>query len=299
MPPTVSGCVKWSWLLVVSSRKCEADGVPATEDSDSFTLVPVASGAISLRSVLYGETFHPVVGPMAEARGLHVGQSRLVERAAIVEPLIVWDVGLGAAANAVAVMEALAANPSRVELHSFDHSLAPLDFAVRNAEALGYLVPWREAAATLVDQGRVDVGKVAWFFHPGDFRSGVAAPPPHAILYDPYSPAANPGMWTLEHFQRLFSRLTEPCTLTSYSRSTAVRVTLALAGFHVGRGTATGEKNETTVAATHRDLLVDPLDGDWLGRVRRSTKAAPLREGGVAGPISEDDFAALSAHVCD
>ena len=273
--------------------------MPAIEDSDSFTLVPVASGAISLRSVLHGETFHPVVGPMAEARGLHVGQSRLAERAREIDPLIVWDVGLGAAANAVAVLEALEGSPTAVELHSFDHSLAPLEFAVRNAEALGYLVPWREAAATLVDKGRVDVGKGAWFFHAGDFRLGVAAPPPHSILYDPYSPAANPGMWTLEHFRRLFSRLSEPCTLTSYSRSTAVRVTLALAGFHVGRGTATGEKNETTVAATHRDLLAEPLDAEWLGRVRRSTKSAPLREGCAGGPISDHDFAALSAHICD
>ena len=265
------------------------------EDSDSFTLVPVASGAMSLRSVLHGETFHPVVGPMAEARGLHVAQSRIVERAEESGRLIVWDVGLGAAANAVAVLEALAGSTARVELHSFDHSLAPLDFAVRNADALGYLVPWRAAAAQLVEMGRVDAGNVAWFFHPGDFRVEAAPPPPHAIMYDPYSPAANPGMWTLEHFAQLRAQLCEPCTLTSYSRSTAVRVTLALAGFHIGRGKATGEKDETTVAATHRELLAEPLGSEWLGRVRRSTRSAPLREGGPAGPISEADFARLSA----
>ena len=63
---------------------------------------------MSLRSTLHGETFHPVVGPMAEARSLHVAQSRIVERAAQSERFIVWDVGLGAAANAVAVLEALA-----------------------------------------------------------------------------------------------------------------------------------------------------------------------------------------------
>lgn len=267
--------------------------MPAIEDSDSFTLVPVASGAISLRSTRYGETFHPVVGPMAEARGLHVAQSRIVERAEKSGRFIVWDVGLGAAANAVAVLEALALCEARVELHSFDHSLAPLGFAVQNADALGYLAPWREAAAQLVQKGRVDLKNGAWFFHPGDFREPVAAPAPNAIMYDPYSPASNPGMWTRAHFSRLRSTLTEPCTLTSYSRSTAVRVTLALAGFHVGRGKATGEKDETTVAATHRELLADPLGTEWLGRVRRSTQAAPL--GGNGGPISEEDFAVLEA----
>jgi tRNA U34 5-methylaminomethyl-2-thiouridine-forming methyltransferase MnmC len=257
---------------------------------------------MSLRSLLHGETFHPVVGPMAEARELHAGQSRLIERAEKTDRLVVWDVGLGAAANAVAVLESLADAKCRVELHSFDHSLAPLDFAVKNADALGYLVPWRNAAAALVDEGRVHAGAVEWFFHPGDFRTQVASPPapaPHAVLYDPYSPAANPGMWSLEHFTRLRAVLTEPCTLTSYSRSTAVRVTLALAGFHVGQGTATGEKDQTTVAATRRDLLAAPLGREWLGRVRRSTRAAPLRGNAGPGPISDADFAVLAAQFGD
>jgi queuine tRNA-ribosyltransferase len=251
-----------------------------------------------MRSLLHGETFHPVVGPMAEARDLHVAQSRLAERASGVERLIVWDVGLGAAANAVAVLESVASGPHRIELHSFDHSLAPLEFAVKNARQLGYLASWQGAIEQLVQQRRVDIGNVAWFFHPGDFREQVAAPPapaPHAILYDPYSPTANPGMWSLEHFRRLRMALSEPCTLTSYSRSTSVRVTLALAGFRVGQGTSTGEKNETTVAATHRELLAAPLCADWLGRVRRSTKSAPLREGENGGPISDSDFADLEA----
>jgi hypothetical protein len=167
---------------------------------------------MSLRSLLHGETFHPVVGPMAEAHGLHVGQSRLCERAKKTGRLVIWDVGLGAAANAVAVLESLASAACRVELHSFDYSLAPLDFAVKNAEALGYLVPWRYAAAKVVETGRVVAGPVAWFFHSGDFRELVAAPPapaPHAVLYDPYSPAANPGMWSLDHFKRLRSALTD------------------------------------------------------------------------------------------
>ncbi|MEK0450462.1 MAG: hypothetical protein RL088_2730 [Verrucomicrobiota bacterium] len=253
---------------------------------------------MSLRSLLHGETFHPVVGPMAEARELHVGQSRLVERARETGRLVVWDVGLGAAANAVAVLESLAGTECRVELHSFDHSLAPLEFAVQNADALGYLVPWRDSAAELVAGGRVVAGGVEWFFHPGDFRAQVASPPapaPHAILYDPYSPAANPGMWSLEHFTRLRAVLSEPCTLTSYSRSTAVRVTLALAGFHVGQGTATGEKDQTTVAATDRKLLAAPLGVEWLGRVRRSTRATPLRDNAQPGPISDADFTALAA----
>ncbi len=276
----------------------------AEATSEGFSLVTVASGAWSLRSLEHGETFHPVVGPMAEARGLHVAESRLVERAGeCARPFVIWDVGLGAGANAIAVLEALSEMrcPARVEMRSFDCTTEPLEFALRHAGELGYLPRWCEPVRRLLDSGRAIVGNVDWHFHRGDFREFVRGPRtadvpgPDAILYDPYSPESNPGMWTLEHFTRLRACLdaTRPCTLTSYSRSTSVRVTLKLAGFFVGYGGAIGEKDQTTVAATHRKLLVQPLGAEWLGRVGRSTRGAPLREGGSAGPIPPADLAAL------
>ena len=263
----------------------------------------VASGAKSVRSAEHGETFHPVVGPMTEARGLHVAESRLAERTANgTEPFIVWDVGLGAAANAIASLEVFAtADCSRaIELHSFDSTPEPLEFAASHADELGYFGEWIEPVKALLAKGEAQAGRVRWYFHRLDFRDFVRAPKgpaPHAILYDPYSPAANPGMWTLEHFTRLRQCLApaSPCTLTSYSRSTAVRVTLLLAGFFVGRGGATGEKDQTTVAATHSELLRDPIEAEWLGRVRRSTRGGPLREGMPGGPISTEEYAALAA----
>ena len=274
-------------------------GVDAKQLYDSFTLVRVASGAASLRSEEHQETFHPVIGPMAEARGLHVGQSRLRERAGeLNEPLVVWDVGLGAAANAVAVLEEWREMRAPLHLHSFDSTLKPLSFARAHAAELEYLLPWAEWVEKLCWNYAVDVGALRWSLHLGDFRELVQSPPapaPHAILYDPYSPDSNPGMWSLEHFRKLRAALDpqRPCTLTSYSRSTAVRVTLALAGVYVGRGSATGEKDETTVAATHRELLAHPLDERWLDRVRRSTRGGPLREGQESGPISAEDLSVL------
>ena len=42
-------------------------------DSDEFAIVTVQSGVRSLRSQRFGETFHPVVGPMAEAEHRELG----------------------------------------------------------------------------------------------------------------------------------------------------------------------------------------------------------------------------------
>ena len=87
-------------------------------------------------------------------------------------------------------------------------------------------------------------------------------------------------MWTLPLFTNLYRCLepTRPCAMPTYSRSTMLRVTLLLAGFYVGAGHATGEKEETTIAANTWELIDEPLDRQWLGRARRSTSAEPLHE---------------------
>ena len=100
---------------------------------------------------------------------------------------------------------------------------------------------------------------------------------PDAILYDPYSPAKNPEMWSLGIFQSLVACLPTSATLATYSRSTSVRVTLFLAGLFVGKGGQVGEKEETTVAATSATLISPLLGAEWLSRASRSTNAEPIR----------------------
>ncbi len=250
-----------------------------------FELVRVQSGAWSLRSVENREVFHPGVGPMQEARNLHVAQQRILERLA--DGFVLWDVGLGAAANAIAAIEAIFEAPGQgmVHLHSFDLSSKALEFALKHSEVLGYLDVYSEAVRKLLRTGHSVVEtdwRIEWHLHPGDFtervREGNLPEAPDAIFYDPYSPKRNGNMWTLEHLERLRRILTRPCTATSYTRSTAMRVTFLCAGFYVGRGVGIGEKDETTMFATTSGLLERPLARDWLERVRRSTNAAPWTE---------------------
>jgi len=49
-----------------------------------------------------------------------------------------------------------------------------------------------------------------------------------------------------------------------------------MAGFFVGAGQATGEKEETTLATNTPELIRAPLDHRWLQRARRSTSGEPL-----------------------
>ncbi|MGK5086789.1 MnmC family methyltransferase [Bdellovibrionota bacterium FG-2] len=267
-----------------------------------FELVTLKSGIKSLRALDNLETFHPVTGPWIEANELHVEQQRLVDRSANTKgPFVIWDVGLGAAANALAAIEALKnISDSEIEIHSFDKTTRPLEFALQNAAELSYLCGHEETIQLLLASQRVKLApRITWALHLGDFCSELKdrqIPSPHAIIYDPYSSTGNPEMWSLTHFQSLQQRLNPliPCMLTNYTRSTAIRVTLLLAGFFVGVGRHIGQKAETTVASNQAELLDQPLDLRWLERVRVSRNAAPLSAtaSGVS-PITPADFERL------
>lgn len=259
--------------------------------ASGYKIVELAPGIHSVHSLAHRETFHPVIGPVAEAEALYVRQLHLVERLRRhTGEFVVWDVGLGAAANALTVLRATSEIPASLRLVSFDHTLAPLEFALQHAAQLGYLVGWEPQLRELMQKGRVafqsGAQTVQWDMCVADFPSFLSQPAaqqlprPHAILFDAFSPAKNPAMWTLPLFTRLFQHLDprRPCALPTYSRSTLLRVTLLLAGFFVGAGRATGEKEETTMAANTLDFIAEPLDRRWLQRARRSTSAEPLRE---------------------
>ena len=276
--------------------------------SDDFEIITLKSGLKSLRSVEYQETFHPVTGPKLEARILHAQQQRLLERSQNTPQFVIWDIGFGAAANVLAAIEALEMSPAdsktEIEIHSFDRSTGPIRFALSHAQDLGYLVGHEARLERLLKQEVVQIGeRISWKLHLGDFaealKAGAPTPgAPHAILYDPYSPSGNPDMWTLEHFTRLWERLDAavPCLLTNYTRSTAVRVALLLAGFYVGAGCEIGEKAETTIASNQLDLLERPLTARWLERVRISGNAAPLRTASYSkSGISDQDLKILQA----
>jgi tRNA U34 5-methylaminomethyl-2-thiouridine-forming methyltransferase MnmC len=253
----------------------------------NYQLVRLANGVCSIRSLAEGETFHPVVGPVAEAQALYVHQLRLRERVrSQAGEFVIWDVGLGAAANVLAALRATRDLSCSLHVISFDHTLAPLQFALLHAAELGYLAQYESAVQELLQTGRADFRHdrqtVRWRLRLGDFpeflRQPGPEPAPHAIMFDAFSPAKNPAMWTAPLFANLFRALDpgRPCAMPTYSRSTMLRVTLLLAGFYVGLGHATGEKEETTVAANTLELLDEPLPASWLQRARHSKSAEPL-----------------------
>ena len=257
----------------------------------SYKLVQLACGAYSVHSLAHRETFHPVIGPVAEAEALYVQQLRLAERI-LDHPgdFVIWDVGLGAAANVLTVMRATRHIASYVRVVSFDHTdgtlaIRPCVFTAASAISAATkpqpTICFRTRRSALrMEAKRLNgnwCGRLSLSPSP-DRDKGVAqaaCDPIRCLLASEESrhvdSAAVCGfVWP--------SRSAAALRVTTYSRSTMLRASLLLAGFFVGTGHATGEKEETTIAANTLELIDEPLDWRWLHRARKSTSAEPLRE---------------------
>ena len=275
--------------------------------NERYELVMLKNGAHSVRSLDDGETFHPIAGPVAEAEALYVRQLRLRERISSTREFIIWDVGLGAGGNVLTALRQLEDVSAALRIISFDRTLQPLRFALQHAAALEFVSGFEDRIRAALEPGEATFqhGKlqVKWQIFLGDFPDLVAGkaswPAPNAIFFDAFSPARNPEMWTLPLFENLFARLapSRPCALATFSRSTAARVAMLMAGFFVGAGEPIAGKEETTVAANASDLIFNPLGRRWLERARASQSAEPLRANTYRrASLSEETWEILCRH---
>jgi queuine tRNA-ribosyltransferase len=241
-----------------------------------------------IRDVDSGEVMHPVDDPVEEARSLYVQQSNLAVRAQErgTAPLVLWDVGLGAAANAMAAIMAVeggaaAAAGRGLKIVSFESDLDSLELALDHPRWFRHL---RHPGPPMLLRRHAwsnPSAAIEWQLLHGDF--GVRkfdAPPPDVIFFDPFSFKTDGALWT----QSAFAELLRLCAgraaeLFTYSYSTSVRAAMLAAGFYVAKGRGTGPKPETTIglspaaaAQAHGHVL---LGAQWLAKWQRSDAQAP------------------------
>jgi queuine tRNA-ribosyltransferase len=249
-------------------------------------VVRTRGGALAMRSLEAGEVMHPGVGPLVEAEQLYVRQSRLGERlrAAEAAELVLFDVGLGAGSNALAARaesERAPATAARLHLVSFERDLGALALALETGAPFGLEGEPAAATRALLDGGLHETARTRWRLVHGELvaaLSSEALGPLRAdiVFWDPFSPRANPLLWTVAAFSALRHVAGPRCTVLTYSASTATRVALLLAGWAVGIGEPIGDKAQTTAAAVRVEDLARPLDRRWLSRLFRPDAPLPV-----------------------
>jgi queuine tRNA-ribosyltransferase len=255
-------------------------------------------GFSSIRHVASGEIMHSRTPPMEEARRLYVEQSRLAERLAASPessaPLVIWDVGLGAAANAMAAIECHEREVSGktsshavrgLRIVSFENDLDSLRLALSHREKFPYLD--HEAPQAILRNARWKSPKdshLDWHLLAGSFTETMARcdSPPDLIFYDMFSRKTCEEAWLLGTFRDLFAICRgRGVEIFTYTCSTATRAAMLLAGFCVARGRNVGDKEETTIAFTPEALRDgsasrhELLGGEWLEKWKRSGARLP------------------------
>ena len=259
-----------------------------------FEAVVLGNGEVSIRDRRTGEIMHPGLGPRREAELLYVEQTRLAERLSSGEPgpVRVLDVGLGAATNALAVVDCARRVQGRaLVLSSLERDEGALRLALGDAARFPVQAAHRELLEKLLAGRSVEAPGLAWTWIDGDALEALGRldAPQDVICFDPFSPVANPELWTIEALRRFRELLAPGGVLSTYSASTRTRVTLLLAGFWVGFG-ATAAVKETTVASDGPGTLAHPLGRRWLERWSRSSARAP--HGGTLDAATESQVRA-------
>jgi len=258
-----------------------------------------AEGFASIRHIQSREIMHACTAPIDEARRLYVEQAQLAERlrlaaseeAAAAETLVIWDVGLGAAANAMAAIrcceEQAALHPVRsLRIVSFDNDLDSLRLAFGNDHLFHYL---RHAGpAGILNNGAWQSSAhagLSWQLVSGDFfvTLSQALPGPDLIFYDLFSSKTHAQAWALASFRLLLAACGDKgVELFTYTASTAGRVALLGAGFYAAKGCSTDDKPESTIAFTRNALVHgtarrhELLGAAWLARWKRSGAKFPI-----------------------
>ncbi len=259
-----------------------------------------------IRDTVSGEVMHPGSDSAQEAQSLYVEQSRLLDRLSapqaeasppggaatptssrsLAEPLVVWDVGLGAAANAMAAILAVenlgpaVARP--LTLVSFENDLDSLKLALDHPGWFAHLRHAAPGALLRDNRWNSPTSPIEWLLLNGDFAlRKFEAPAPDIVFFDPFSFKTDSALWTLQAFRELARTCGDkPSELFTYTYSTSVRAAMLAAGFYVAKGRATGPKGETTIALSPRAARAahgrELLGREWLTKWARSDAQVPF-----------------------
>ncbi len=263
----------------------------APRQRGDYQLIESSQGFFSIGQCSSGEIMHSFVHPDEEARLLYAEQSHLGHRIREggEQPLVLWDVGLGAAHNAMAAIanyEQLLADGHNglrpLHIYSFENDLDSLRLAMDHLLRFKHL--WHSGPSHILKRGQWSSadGRLLWKLLEGEFPLRMQeVPAPHIVFYDPFSAKTNGPLWSLEAFTRLFKVCEEESTeIFTYSASTPVRASLLAAGFTLAKGRPSAAKADTTIAMTPRIARANPfsrefLDRSWFGRWERSDRPYP------------------------
>ncbi|MEW6525280.1 MAG: MnmC family methyltransferase [Spirochaetota bacterium] len=243
-----------------------------------FKTLTTQDNTITIVDETYNEAMHSLSGAYHEALYMHVIPSRVLSKKG---QIYVLDIGFGLGYNVLALCaEALKQNHTVfytiISLEKNTDILSAMEFVRFNDE--------RDAIYDLLKKSaRGEKVITDYFSHSvlyGDARQLLGILPVNyfdAVFHDPFSPAKNPELWTVDFFQKLFPLCRDECIVTTYSAAVHIRTAMKKAGFIVGKGPEVGRKKEGTIA-TKKNAHIVPFDDTYWVYLETNPKAIPFTD---------------------
>lgn len=244
----------------------------------AYSYVETNDGSISVYADEYGQTMHSVSGGYEEALYKHVIPSGVTTIQK--DEINVLDVGFGLGYNILALLHCCDSGDrfSKIRIISLesDDTIGNLVREIRFNDEKDHVYDKVKAAA---QSGEYNDGRIHITILFGDARhtlKSVKNTRFDTVFHDPFSPASNPELWSVEFFSLLNERMEPNAVLTTYSAALQVRMAMMEAGFIIGRGPSVGGKKEGTLATIGG--FIEALDEDEMEGIRSDVRAIPYRE---------------------
>lgn len=245
-----------------------------------FKVTQSPDGHHSIEQISSGEIMHGKRPPDEEAYELYAGQSNLQERLGRPndDPLVVWDVGLGAGHNSLTLIKTVEAMQTKhrpIKIISFEKDLDAFTLAQQNPTRLPHMR--HPAPHHLIQKGEWKTPFIHWQLIKGDFRqTHQKCEAPDLIFFDPFSTQSESEMWQEPLFRQIGEMAKDKALLLTYTAATSARASMLAAGWWVAEGCASGTRTSTTKAYWGQvETNAKLLDQRWLDRWHRSHTAIP------------------------
>ncbi len=243
-----------------------------------YRVIKTDDGSLSLYSDEYGEAMHSTSGAYQECLLKHVLPSGILSRTK--ESLNALDIGCGIGLNmlVLAVEFLKISSASRLSIITLERGfdfLSLLDSIVFGDERdhLFELIKESMRVGTY-SSPRLDITVLC-----GDARQTIQSIRDRAfdaVFHDPFSPAKNPELWSVEFFTEVRRLIDPEGVLTTYSSALQIRAALLEAGFRIGRGPSVGPKREGTLASVRGAISF--FSAEELVSLKEDHRSIPYRD---------------------
>jgi chorismate dehydratase len=205
--------------------------------NDSYNIIETDDGSFSLYSKEFDQLMHAREGAYTEALSKHVFPSKILSSNDKV--INILDIGFGAGYNPLAlIMQTRDKEFEEINIFSLEFSndsYSSIEKICFNDEKDKYFNKIKEGF--LINNITFENVNINFMF--GDARVSIKNLSERkiffdAVFHDPFSPAKNSELWTVDFFKVISSIIKDNAFMTTYSSALQIRRGMIEAGFYIG-----------------------------------------------------------------